>query len=205
MAERAYPDWQPGARDLLALDRYLGELYPEQLSFNVRQRRPKTINEAVSATVEVEILLQTILQSTQKPVSPCEHDASSQNEHDHTANPSEEKMMETLQKLNDRLVKLEADLNKPGGRQTDATVIQPATSERAREYILTNQAHNPNQPNETRHITMNPNDHNDCGHTTISINSVGSYYLSGCVSNITVAFLVDTGAGGLPYVPNHLG
>ena len=94
LAKQAYSDWQPGARDLVAFDQYLDELFPEQLSFSVRQRRPKTINEAVSATVEIEILLQTIPQSAQKPVSPCEHDASSRNEHDHTANSSEEKLME---------------------------------------------------------------------------------------------------------------
>ena len=110
LAERAYPDWQPGVRDLVALDRYLDELFPEQLSFNVRQRRPKTINEAVSVTVEIEILLQTIPQSAHKPVLPCEHNASSRNEHDPTAYSREEKLMETLQKLNDRLLKLEADL-----------------------------------------------------------------------------------------------
>jgi len=58
LAGRAFPDLQHEAWEQLALDRYLDQLVPEQLRFSVMQRRPTTINEAVSETIEVEVYLQ---------------------------------------------------------------------------------------------------------------------------------------------------
>jgi len=58
LASRAFPDFQHEALEQLALDRYLDRLVPEQLRFSVMQRRPKTINEAISETIEIEVYLQ---------------------------------------------------------------------------------------------------------------------------------------------------
>ena len=68
-----------------------------------------------------------------------------------------------------------------------------------RGNIFTDQTQHPNQPqlSEIKPSSANSGDckQHKCACTTISINSVGSYYLSGNVSNSPVAFLVDTGAG----------
>ncbi len=57
LVERAYPDLQEDVREQLALTRYLGQLEPQQLAFSVKQKRPKTVDEAVSATLEMESYL----------------------------------------------------------------------------------------------------------------------------------------------------
>ena len=57
LVERAYPDLQEDAREQLALTHYLGQLEPQQLAFSVKQKRPKTVDEAVSATLEMESYL----------------------------------------------------------------------------------------------------------------------------------------------------
>ncbi len=55
--ERAYPDLQENAREQLALTYYLGQLEHQQLAFSVNQKCPKTVDEAVSATLEMESYL----------------------------------------------------------------------------------------------------------------------------------------------------
>ena len=57
LVERAYPDLQEDAREQLALTHYLGQLKHQQLAFSVKQKRPKTVDEAVNATLEMESYL----------------------------------------------------------------------------------------------------------------------------------------------------
>ena len=57
LASRAFPSLQDEAREELALSRYLDQLSNPQVSFGVKQRRPKTIREAVSSTIELESYL----------------------------------------------------------------------------------------------------------------------------------------------------
>ena len=48
---------QPEASKQLALSRYLGQLAPAEVPFGVKQRRPGTVSEAVSLTIELESYL----------------------------------------------------------------------------------------------------------------------------------------------------
>ena len=57
LVDRAYPELQDDAREQLALTHYLGQLEHPQLAFSVKQRRPKTVDEAVRATLEMESYL----------------------------------------------------------------------------------------------------------------------------------------------------
>ncbi len=57
LVERAYPDLQEDAREQLVLTHYLGQLEHQQLAFSVKQKRPKTVDEAVNATLEMESYL----------------------------------------------------------------------------------------------------------------------------------------------------
>ena len=47
----------PPPLNQLSLERYLGELDNPQIAFNVRQKQPKTLDEAVMCTLETEIYL----------------------------------------------------------------------------------------------------------------------------------------------------
>ena len=57
LVDKAYPALQYQAKEQFALSRYLDQLEPAEVAFGVKQRRPKTINEAVSSTIELESYL----------------------------------------------------------------------------------------------------------------------------------------------------
>ena len=54
LADKAYADLQEEARERLALNAYLEQIDDTQISFSVKQKRPRTLDEAVSATLEME-------------------------------------------------------------------------------------------------------------------------------------------------------
>ena len=57
LVDKAFPALQSEAKEQLALSRYLDQLTPMEVSFGVKQRRPTTVNEAVSSTIELESYL----------------------------------------------------------------------------------------------------------------------------------------------------
>ena len=57
LVDRAFPTLQFEGKEQLALSRYLDQLEPMRVSFSVKQRRPKTVHEAVSSTLELESYL----------------------------------------------------------------------------------------------------------------------------------------------------
>ena len=57
LADRAFPDLQEEAKEHLALTHYLGQQENPQVAFGVKQRRPKTVDEAVTVTLELESYL----------------------------------------------------------------------------------------------------------------------------------------------------
>ena len=60
LVEKAYPDLEEGSRECIALNHYLSQLNNPQIAFGVKQRRPKSVLDAVTATIELESLLLTI-------------------------------------------------------------------------------------------------------------------------------------------------
>ena len=54
LADKAFPHLQEAARTQLAINSYLQQLDHPQVAFGVKQKRPKTIDEVVSATLEME-------------------------------------------------------------------------------------------------------------------------------------------------------
>ena len=57
LADKAYLDLQEEARNMLALYEYMDDLTDPRISFSVRQKCPKTVTEAVLATIELETYL----------------------------------------------------------------------------------------------------------------------------------------------------
>ena len=57
LVDKAYPGLQEEARERLAINAYLTQLPQPQISFSVRQKRPATLDDAVSATLEMESYL----------------------------------------------------------------------------------------------------------------------------------------------------
>ena len=54
LVDRAYPSLEDEARQQLALQRYLSQLDNEQVAFSVKQRKSRTIEAVVGATLECE-------------------------------------------------------------------------------------------------------------------------------------------------------
>lgn len=59
LADKAYPDLEENARERLALNQFLAELGNPQIAFGVKQKRPKTAEDAVVSTIELESYLTT--------------------------------------------------------------------------------------------------------------------------------------------------
>ena len=57
LADRAFSNLEEAAREHLALTRYLEQLDDPQVAFSVKQKRPKSVDEAVTATLEMESYL----------------------------------------------------------------------------------------------------------------------------------------------------
>ena len=57
LADRAYPTLQDEARERLSINAYLQQLSHAQVVFSVKQKQPKTLDEAVAATLEMESYL----------------------------------------------------------------------------------------------------------------------------------------------------
>ena len=54
LADRAYNDLQEEAKEKLSLTRYLDQIADPQVLFGVKQSRPRTLDDAVAATLELE-------------------------------------------------------------------------------------------------------------------------------------------------------
>ena len=72
LADKAYPELDQNARQLVTLQHYLNQVDNMQLSFAIRQRTPHTIDEAVRATLELESYLRPKPVSVQTTLDPTE-------------------------------------------------------------------------------------------------------------------------------------
>jgi dsDNA-binding SOS-regulon protein len=57
LADKAYPDLEDKARETLALSAYLAQIDDSRLNFGVKQKAPQSLDEAVTATLELESYL----------------------------------------------------------------------------------------------------------------------------------------------------
>ena len=113
LADKAYPDLEEAARERLALNQFLSELDKPQVAFGVRQGRPKSLDEAVSLTIELESYIGG---SHGKParVNFSQVDAELPNASASTTVAEEQEcsgvLAVTLQSINERLQRLELRL-----------------------------------------------------------------------------------------------
>lgn len=57
LADRAFPQLNTEAKQLLVLQQYMGQVDNQQIAFAVKQRHPTTMEEAVAMTIEMESYL----------------------------------------------------------------------------------------------------------------------------------------------------
>jgi len=97
------------ARQQLALQRYLSQLENEQVAFNVRQRKPRSIEAAVSATLECESYLVRSY-SSDTAITP-----------EQVESKRDDALMEMMTQLMARMVRLEGN-SKHAHPKQDSTV-----------------------------------------------------------------------------------
>ena len=116
LVNRAFPQLQNDAREQLALSHYLGQLTDHQIAFNVRQKCPQTLDDAVSATLELEsyLLPHRSAPSTESSVSQVVAGV----------HQSQDMMMQMLTKMMARLDRLESD-REAKQRGEDSTSKKP--------------------------------------------------------------------------------
>ena len=93
LVDKAYPSLDSEARQQLALQCYLSQLDNEQVAFGVKQRKSKTIDAAVGATLELESYLVKPKQGMVAAVQ---------------AAPTQATLLEMMEKLMTRMDKLES-------------------------------------------------------------------------------------------------
>ena len=59
LVDKAYPDFQDNAKEQLALNHFIAQIDNTQVAFSVKQKRPRNMDEVVSATLEMELYLTT--------------------------------------------------------------------------------------------------------------------------------------------------
>ena len=97
LVDKAWPNLQEEARECLALNHFLGQLDNPQVAFSMKQRRPETLNAAVSATLEME----SYLNPKSSRVAPIQHQG------------KPDDSVEILTTILQRLEKLEEKINLP--------------------------------------------------------------------------------------------
>ena len=117
LVDKAYPELEDKAKEQLALNHFLSQIENPHVAFSVRQKRPKTVDEAVSATLEMESYLDL------KTV--CKVDASNAVDTVEDPKPIGVNAMtsvpDMMKQVMDRLEKLEARIDRPTSRALDHT------------------------------------------------------------------------------------
>ena len=108
LVERAYPELPDNAREQIALANYLGQLDQPQLSFSVKQRRPKSVDEAVRTTLEMASYLRTPHSAPQESVDIPSAVATVKKQ----PTESQDSVMPLLQQIMSRIDSLEARVDR---------------------------------------------------------------------------------------------
>lgn len=104
----AYPDLREDGRECITLNHYLSQIDNPQIAFSVKQCHPKSILEAVTATIELESFLLTIPNISGHEAISIVHTETVQ---EYDAQDGQMKLTEMLVKLVEKLDQLEQKLN----------------------------------------------------------------------------------------------
>ena len=81
LADKAFPDLDEKEREQLSLDQYLTLLDKPDVALGVRLWRPKSVDEAVSCTLEMESYMQTFTKSSHYSVTSVSENTTADTEH----------------------------------------------------------------------------------------------------------------------------
>lgn len=113
LADRAFPTLEEDAKELLTLDRYLGNINDPKIAFAVRQQRPKTVEEAVASTLEMESYAAPEQKQAESKVSLVDEES----EYDLCMIRSQQGVVPLLESIVSRLEKLESNVGDKDSRR----------------------------------------------------------------------------------------
>ena len=107
LADKAFPDLDDKGREQLSLDRYLTLLDKPDVALAVRQRRPKSVDEAVSCTLEIESYMRAFTNRSHHPVTSVSESTTADTETVGAVKAKQDAILEMLRTLTTRLDQLE--------------------------------------------------------------------------------------------------
>ena len=109
LADKALPEIEDKAKELLTIERFLGELTNPQVAFAVRQRQPKTLDDAVACRLETESYLLRGAKDTRVAAVTLVPNPESASV---AAVPEQETLLQLLQSLSLRMEKMEKTMER---------------------------------------------------------------------------------------------
>jgi len=106
LVEKAFPQLQAEAREQMALTHYLSQIDNIQLAFSVKQQKPRNLDAAVTATLEME----SFLPHKGMPLTVASTDVVHETDQSLVANTSYDPTAQMMKELLDRMKKLEIEL-----------------------------------------------------------------------------------------------
>ena len=112
LARKAFPELRDESHDQIALNKYLNEVKDPRVSFEVKQRRPKMVREAVNATLELESYLFSISSGLDSRsgiplMEDCRHNVGHEMSSTTAVYPTHSDLLAVLEKLAERVQELE--------------------------------------------------------------------------------------------------
>ena len=135
LAEKALPELDEKAKELLALERYLGELDNPQVAFAVRQREPKTVDEAVTATLEIQSYLRPGLRQEMTASAVAEEGGTQSIAATSSTGCSQDTVVEMLKTLTARLEKLETSLENVAAAKRSTKTTDTSGDSRGKQIV----------------------------------------------------------------------
>ena len=111
LSEKAYPALQPQARECLAVNVYLKQISNPQVAFAVHQKQPENLDDAVTATLEMESYV------NQTGVKEAVASVQEETVVAAAGSQSDNRLLSLMEKLIDRVEKLEQKGSHPVPRQ----------------------------------------------------------------------------------------
>ena len=159
LATKAYPDLGDDAVEQFALTHFLANIIEHQVSFAVKQRSPKTLDEAVTATMPTEAYLTT----TRVATTDCAQQGTLPTNAVVGKSATDEKLVTLISKLSDKVEQLEAKISGPQPQQYSRPRQLSPRSQRDPKTIICYNCHQPGHlargcvaPRQTRRVTPPP-------------------------------------------------
>ena len=117
LSDRAYADLEERARERLALNQFLSQIENPQVAFGVKQKRPQNVEEAVTATIELESYLRSsgpITGKSHRVISVTQQQPAEDDERAEAvasvASSTENDLLGIIQTISERLHRLESSI-----------------------------------------------------------------------------------------------